>query len=111
MTSMSIKSEDIDLSVHILCPYCKNVYTDPVSLPCGRNICKEHVKGYLTSKDGKQVFNCMLCKSDHQTNENDSFTLNTKIDELVKKCQVRATPIQDIHKTAYESYNKLTGMI
>ena len=107
-TDYLTKQEDIDLSVQILCSYCKDVFNEPVTLPCGQNICKCHIEEFLSNQN-KKLFKCMLCKVDHQTDSNGSFPLNINISDLVKKCQVRATPIKDIHKTANESYNKLTG--
>lgn len=109
--SNQFKKEDIDLSTQILCSFCKNVYKDPVSLPCNQNICKEHVQEYLNKQSDKKSFNCVLCKKNHQLDSNGCFPLNKQIDDLVRKCQVRATPIKDIHRTANESYNKLTNMI
>ena len=109
MTSNFFNKEDVDLSLLILCPCCKNVYSEPVILPCGQSICKSHVKDSLTSKNNKQYFNCGMCKKEHEAGVDGSFPVNEKVDDLVKKCQVRATPIKEIYKTANESYNKLTS--
>ena len=109
MTTDLFNKEEIDLSLHILCPCCKNIFSDPVTLPCGKSICKSHVLDSLTTRSNQKYLNCPLCKNEHQTDQNGSFPCNLKIDDLVKKCQVRATPIRDIHKTANESYNKLTS--
>ncbi len=109
--SHQFKSEEIDLSTQILCSICKNVFTEPVILPCNKNICKSHVQEYLKNQSDKNLFDCILCKKHHKFDQNGCFPLNNKIDDLVKKCQVHAVPIKDIHKTANESYNKLTNLI
>ena len=111
MTTNCLNAEDIDLSTQILCPCCKNVYVEPLSLPCGKTICKEHVNESLITKNNKKIFKCLLCKVDHQTDAYGHFPMNERIENLAKKCQVRATPIKEIHKTANESYNKLTSII
>ena len=41
---------EIDLSNKILCTFCKNVYTNPVTLPCNKNVCKEHVQEHLNNQ-------------------------------------------------------------
>ena len=109
MSKFNIRQEDIDLSLQILCPCCKNVLIEPVTLPCKRNICKEHIKEKIINKNNKKYFQCSCCLIEHPTDNQGSFPLNEKINELIKKCQVRATPIKEIHKTANESYDKLIG--
>ncbi|XP_071031584.1 E3 ubiquitin-protein ligase TRIM39-like [Oncorhynchus clarkii lewisi] len=41
------------------CSICLDVFTDPVSIPCGHNFCKACIKGYWDSTD---LFQCPLCK-------------------------------------------------
>ena len=106
-----VKIEDVDLSTQILCPCCKDLLDQPIHLPCNNNICKKHVNNQdIISINNKVFFKCLICKSDHLTDSNGTFPLNEKIDDLVKKCQVRATPVRDIHKTANESYDKLKSI-
>ncbi len=95
--------------MHNLCPCCKNVFIHPVILPCGKSVCKFHVDDSLTKRNSQSYHNCLLCKNEHQTDKNDSFPFNEKIVNLLKRCQVRAILIKEIHKTANESYNKLTS--
>ncbi|XP_020308968.1 zinc finger protein RFP-like [Oncorhynchus kisutch] len=41
------------------CSICLDVFTDPVSIPCGHNFCKACIKGYW---DSTGLFQCPLCK-------------------------------------------------
>ena len=108
---MHFNAEEMDLSNQILCACCKGVYIQPVELPCGKNICRSHVAEHTEAKNNAKFFKCMLCNKEHQIPGADGFPLNKKIDDLVKKCQVKATPVAEIHKLAHESYDKLNKMV
>ncbi|XP_037630381.1 E3 ubiquitin-protein ligase TRIM39-like [Sebastes umbrosus] len=41
-----------------LCPICREVFTDPVSTPCGHNYCKSCITGYCATSD---FSHCPLC--------------------------------------------------
>ncbi len=41
MANDRFNKDDIDLSLHILCPCCENVFTHPVILPYGKSVDKE----------------------------------------------------------------------
>lgn len=41
------------------CSICLDVFTEPVSIPCGHNYCKGCITGYWAQVDGSQ---CPLCK-------------------------------------------------
>jgi len=106
--------EEIDLSTLILCSYCKNVYTDPVILPCNRNICRFHIQEYLKNNSGQMSYLCNFCEKYHKFEKNGSFPLNNQIDNLVKKMQFLVTEDShsrnETHKAANDSYNKLKNM-
>ncbi len=106
---MIYSKKNIDLSLHILCPCFKNVFTHPVILPCGKSVCKFHVNESLIRSNSQSYYNCIFCKKEHQTDENDSFPSNKTIDFLIKTSQGRATSFKEIHKNANESYNKFTS--
>uniref|UniRef100_A0A8C6NSC9 RING-type domain-containing protein n=1 Tax=Nothobranchius furzeri TaxID=105023 RepID=A0A8C6NSC9_NOTFU len=42
-----------------LCSICLDVFTDPVSTPCGHNFCKTCI---TTHWDGERFYKCPLCK-------------------------------------------------
>ncbi|XP_021419390.2 E3 ubiquitin-protein ligase TRIM39-like [Oncorhynchus mykiss] len=53
-TSSSLLSEE-----QFLCSICLDVFTEPVSIPCGHNFCKACIRGYWDTSD---LCQCPLCK-------------------------------------------------
>lgn len=51
----------------LTCSVCKKYFLDPVALPCGSNICKEHVILKEMQKNKIYSFHCSLCEQDHET--------------------------------------------
>ena len=43
------------------CDLCHHVLVDPISFPCGNNVCK----GRLYFSKGKSFFQCELCQEEH----------------------------------------------
>jgi hypothetical protein len=48
------------------CDLCHQVLVDPISFPCGSNVCKDHLDKLLknVSKD-KSFFRCEICQEEH----------------------------------------------
>ncbi|XP_041849420.1 E3 ubiquitin-protein ligase TRIM21-like [Melanotaenia boesemani] len=55
---MSVSSKKSS-EVQFLCSICLDVFTDPVSTPCGHNYCKNCITQHWDVND---VYNCPLCK-------------------------------------------------
>eukprot|EP00063_Salmo_salar_P059593 XP_014034428.1 PREDICTED: E3 ubiquitin-protein ligase TRIM39-like [Salmo salar] len=53
-SSISLLSED-----QFQCSICRNVFTEPVSTPCGHNFCKACISGYW---DTTSLCQCPMCK-------------------------------------------------
>ncbi|XP_014832931.1 PREDICTED: E3 ubiquitin-protein ligase TRIM21-like [Poecilia mexicana] len=76
----SLRSED-----QFLCSICLDVFTDPVSTPCGHNFCKTCITQHW---DGDALSKCPLC--------NEPFTpkpelrVNTFIKEMVDQFRLKA---------------------
>ncbi|XP_014871317.1 nuclear factor 7, ovary-like [Poecilia latipinna] len=76
----SLRSED-----QFLCSICLDVFTDPVSTPCGHNFCKTCITQHW---DGNGPYKCPLC--------NELFTpkpelrVNTFIKEMVDQFRLKA---------------------
>ena len=78
----------------LTCSICKKYFKNPVSLPCGANICKEHVvlkqhdqfQPMVQNHDNQPMlykYQCHLCNQDHVAYE-DGFATNIGMVELIK---------------------------
>ncbi|XP_038133581.1 E3 ubiquitin-protein ligase TRIM21-like [Cyprinodon tularosa] len=74
-SSSNLRSED-----QFLCSICLDVFTDPVSTPCGHNFCKACITQHW---DGNVLYNCPLCK-EHFTSR-PQLKVNTFIKEMVSQ--------------------------
>jgi tripartite motif-containing protein 39 len=69
------------------CAICLDVFTDPVSIPCGHNFCKACIKGYWDSTD---LCQCPLCnKIFHRRPESDVNRTLKGVAEHFKGLRVR----------------------
>ncbi|XP_039527211.1 E3 ubiquitin-protein ligase TRIM39-like isoform X1 [Pimephales promelas] len=66
------------LSSELQCSICLDVFTDPVSTPCGHNFCKSCLKQCW---DTSQTYNCPLCKETFTTKPD--LKINTALREVV----------------------------
>ncbi|XP_038136533.1 E3 ubiquitin-protein ligase TRIM21-like [Cyprinodon tularosa] len=74
-SSSNLWSED-----QFLCSICRDVFTDPVSTPCGHNFCKACITQHW---DGNVLYNCPLCL-EHFTSR-PQLKVNTFIKEMVSQ--------------------------
>ncbi|XP_037621702.1 E3 ubiquitin-protein ligase TRIM39-like [Sebastes umbrosus] len=68
-----LRSED-----QFLCSICLDVFTDPVSIPCGHNFCKNCINEHWNTSDRCQ---CPMCKKVFNTRP--ELHVNTFISEMV----------------------------
>ena len=54
---------------YLVCQVCSKYYLNPIILPCGNNICEEHVEKKLKSNSSK-IYKCDICFKEHETSEN-----------------------------------------
>ncbi|KAM9402427.1 E3 ubiquitin-protein ligase TRIM39-like [Salvelinus alpinus] len=84
-TSSSLLSEE-----QFLCSVCLDVFTEPVSIPCGHNYCKACISGYWDTSD---LCQCPMCKKTFDRRP-DLF-VNTLISEMAAQfrqtVEVKAT--------------------
>ncbi|XP_041819641.1 E3 ubiquitin/ISG15 ligase TRIM25-like [Chelmon rostratus] len=83
-----------------LCPVCLDVFTEPVSTPCGHNFCSECIQKYWDSSD---ICQCPLCKKRFSTRPD--LQVNTVLSELAAEfkmlVQVKASsPDPQLPETA-----------
>ncbi|XP_029944254.1 probable E3 ubiquitin-protein ligase TRIML1 [Salarias fasciatus] len=79
---------------HFLCPICLNVFSDPVTTPCGHNFCKTCL--VQTGDDADEFCQCPTCKK--RFNRTSEFSTNTFIAEIstqIKKRRVEAAETPD----------------
>ncbi|XP_037621688.1 LOW QUALITY PROTEIN: E3 ubiquitin-protein ligase TRIM39-like [Sebastes umbrosus] len=69
----NLQSED-----QFLCSICLDVFTDPVSIPCGHNFCKNCINEHWNTSDRCQ---CPMCKKVFNTRP--ELHVNTFISEMV----------------------------
>ncbi|XP_069807077.1 uncharacterized protein [Dendropsophus ebraccatus] len=48
------------------CSICLNLYTDPVTLRCGHNFCRDCIDQNLNTQDGAGVYSCPECREEFQ---------------------------------------------
>ena len=52
----------MNIQEELTCKFCNQIYTDPVSLNCGHNICKKHLDDLFANSNSKP--SCPSCNSD-----------------------------------------------
>ncbi|XP_074485921.1 E3 ubiquitin-protein ligase TRIM21-like [Sebastes fasciatus] len=72
-TASNLQSED-----QFLCSICLDVFTDPVTIPCGHNFCKNCINEHWNTSDRCQ---CPMCKEAFTTRPD--LRVNTFISEIV----------------------------
>jgi hypothetical protein len=81
------------------CDYseCGLYLKEPISLPCGKSICKSH-----TNSNNNDTFKCISCEKTHKIEE-DGFQVNTKLLKLIEMNQ----HLSGKHKEVKEMLDKL----
>jgi hypothetical protein len=66
---------------HLTCSYCSKIYKDPIDLPCGHSICREH----LSQRDILKVnkIKCKKCSDEFAVKENE-FKSNQTLKKLIE---------------------------
>uniref|UniRef100_A0A3Q0S514 RING-type domain-containing protein n=1 Tax=Amphilophus citrinellus TaxID=61819 RepID=A0A3Q0S514_AMPCI len=73
------------------CCICLDIYTDPVSIPCGHNFCLDCIEGYWDTKEKSE---CPLCKETFK--ERPELRINRDFSDVIEflKRSLLPTPIQ-----------------
>ncbi|XP_073473164.1 nuclear factor 7, brain-like [Aquarana catesbeiana] len=55
-----------DLRKELECYVCLNIYTDPVTLKCGHNFCRDCIGRVLDTQEGSGGYSCPECREEFQ---------------------------------------------
>ena len=75
--------EENQISEHLKCTYCNEIYDKPVTLPCGKVICQYHMDEIGRSLS-TSTFECPQCKKIHDYPSNGRFPVNELALALLK---------------------------
>ena len=89
----------MNVNEELTCKYCKEIFSEPVTLNCcAENICKRHINELL-SIDDSNTFVCPFCDLCDLKNANQNLCVNRLIQTLIEN---------KLHKLEFNSDNKLT---
>lgn len=75
---LKIKKESLDEI--LTCKICLKYFSEPITLPCGNNICKKHIDQRVSH----YVFKCLICNKYHTVNE-DGFGVSVAIQLILEE--------------------------
>uniref|UniRef100_A0A8C5MU97 Uncharacterized protein n=1 Tax=Leptobrachium leishanense TaxID=445787 RepID=A0A8C5MU97_9ANUR len=55
-----------DLRDELTCSICLNIYTHPVTLPCGHSFCRTCIGDVLDTQEGSGAYKCPECRAESQ---------------------------------------------
>ncbi|XP_063788583.1 E3 ubiquitin-protein ligase TRIM11-like [Pseudophryne corroboree] len=71
-----------DLKAELSCSICLSTYTDPVSLRCGHNFCRDCIVSVLDTQEGAGGYSCPECRAEYQ--ERPVLEKNRKLSNIVE---------------------------
>ncbi|XP_067222203.1 E3 ubiquitin-protein ligase TRIM39-like isoform X1 [Chanodichthys erythropterus] len=84
-SSSALSSSSGPLSEELQCSICLDVFTDPVSTPCGHNFCKSCLNQCWNNS---QIYSCPLCKETFRRRPD--LKINTTLREVVLLCREKS---------------------
>ncbi|XP_035004221.1 nuclear factor 7, ovary-like [Hippoglossus stenolepis] len=79
MSTLTVRNvTSVEFEEQFKCCICLNIYTDPVSTPCGHNFCLDCIEGYWDSR-GKS--DCPLCKQTYR--KRPELRINREFAEII----------------------------
>uniref|UniRef100_A0A8C5MPR6 Uncharacterized protein n=1 Tax=Leptobrachium leishanense TaxID=445787 RepID=A0A8C5MPR6_9ANUR len=76
-----------DLRDELTCSICLNIYTDPVTLPCGHSFCRTCIGDVLDTQEASGVYKCPECRAESQ--ERPALVKNRKLRNIAEN--IRST--------------------
>nr|XP_058971973.1 RING finger protein 151-like [Pocillopora verrucosa] len=92
LSSFNVATEPGDvLDQSLLCPICKELMNQPVSMPCGHSACKTCLLEMISKQSiGSRPCTCPLCRA---RIEGDKLNVNVTVSTLIGRIQVRCTNV------------------
>uniref|UniRef100_A0A674F2F4 E3 ubiquitin-protein ligase TRIM39-like n=1 Tax=Salmo trutta TaxID=8032 RepID=A0A674F2F4_SALTR len=88
-----------------LCSICLDVFTEPVSIPCGHNFCKACISGYWDTSD---LCQCPMCKEKFYRRP--ELRINTFISEMAaqfRKAVQLINPVENLEDRMCKKHERL----
>ena len=95
---MSLKSD-------LTCSFCKEIYKNPYSLPCGDSLCEEHLNEAFIRKNNS--IKCKTCQKVFTLKDNEMIRPNTAMQKLIENERYLSDEEKLIKSNLEESLNKL----
>uniref|UniRef100_A0A8C5WG29 Uncharacterized protein n=1 Tax=Leptobrachium leishanense TaxID=445787 RepID=A0A8C5WG29_9ANUR len=76
-----------DLRDELTCSICLNIYTYPVTLPCGHSFCRTCIGDVLDTQEGSGAYKCPECRAESQ--ERPALVKNRKLRNIAEN--IRST--------------------
>ena len=80
----------------LVCEYdgCKMIFENPVTLPCGRSLCRQHLDKF------DEKFNCYFCDKEHQIP-----STNVSMTKMIDYC-IQFDPLRKKIKDSFDNLNE-----
>ena len=82
------------------CSYCSRIFRDPILLPCGDSICRDHLKDRDVVKENR--IKCKKCNDEFQIKDNE-FITNNDLKTLVESQSYLSEEELDLKKVLEDS--------
>ena len=93
----------------IECPVCNETFDEPLSLPCGHSICKEHEMKKNDQEKMLKKVTCPICVSEHDVPDQ-GFPSNVVVQNLIK-FNLNQLDLGDEHSVAVKSFRHLKRLV
>lgn len=91
------------------CLLCKDLFKEPVFLPCGCTVCKKHVDAKATENAELATIQCPKCQIDHDIPEK-GFVVNSMAVSILERSSAQAKREEAEKKTTIESFEYLKDL-
>ncbi len=95
----------MSLKTDLTCSFCKEIYKNPFTLPCGDSLCEEHLKEANIRKNN--AIKCKTCQKVFTITDNEMIRPNTAMQKLIENERYLSDEEKLIKNNLEESLNKL----